>query len=68
MDFKDALRVASENAGWSVTKIAAEAGVSEGQARKWLAGTAEPRMAQFRALRAKLPGFANMVDRGVTVA
>jgi len=69
MKFKDALRIAAERAGWSVTKIAAEAGVTEKTARKWLVGIAEPRFAQAQILRSKLSefGFGDMVDRGVTV-
>lgn len=67
MDFKDALKRAADNAGWSVTKVAAEVGVTEKTARKWVTGEAQPRLEQYQTLRSKLPGFAAMVDRGVTV-
>lgn len=62
MNLELALFQAAEKAGWSVTKVAAEAGVTEGQARKWLAGTAKPRFEQLQALRRNLPGFADRLD------
>ena len=65
MELKDALRKAADEAGWSVTKVAAEAGVREGQALRWLRGEAQPRLAQYLTLREKLPGFAKLVDRGL---
>jgi len=66
MDFKDALRQAASAAGWTPTEIAYHAGVSTSAVAKWLAGETEPRFSAVQKLRTKLPGFADMVDRGVT--
>lgn len=45
--------------------VAAQAGVSEGQARKWMHGTSLPALDKYLALRKKLPGFAALIDRAV---
>lgn len=65
MTIRDALREASKRAGWSPTKVAAEVGVTEKTAKKWLSGEADPRVEQFIALRKVLPGFAELLDRAV---
>ncbi len=64
MDFKEALRKAADDAGWSPAKIAGEVGVSETAARRWLSGEREPRLPQYRALLKTLPGFAALMDGG----
>ncbi len=68
MDIALALRQAAERAGWSITKIAAEVGVTEGQARKWVSGAVEPRFAHYRTLREVLPGFAALIDSQTAAA
>ena len=62
MDIAQALKEAADLAGWSVTKIAAEAGVGEGTARYWITGEREPRGSQLMTLRRALPGFAKLLD------
>lgn len=57
MDIADALRRASDNAGWSPARIAAEAGVTEAAARRWFHG-AYPGGSALLALMRGLPGFA----------
>ena len=65
MDISRALSEAARKAGWTVTMVAAQAGVSEGQARKWMHGTSLPALDKYLALRKKLPGFAALIDRAV---
>lgn len=62
MEIREALRIAAEQAGWSPTKIAAEVGVAEKTAKKWLAGDNKPAVDQFQELRRVLPAFADLVD------
>lgn len=65
MDISKALVAAAKKQGWSVTMVAAQAGVSENQARKWVLGKVQPGLDKYMALRKKLPGFAELVDRMV---
>jgi predicted transcriptional regulator len=62
MEFKVALRIAADRLGWNPTRIAFEVGVTEATVRHWLKGQKEPRLAQSQALRAKLDGFADLLD------
>ena len=62
MELKDALRVAAEKAGWSVTEIAFHAGATEWSARNWLDGKSKPSFDKLQALRKSLPGFGALVD------
>lgn len=58
MDVARALREAVNAAGWSPAKVAAEAGVSENAARKWLNGDAIPSGDTLLTIMQKLPAFA----------
>ncbi len=62
MELKDALRKAAGDAGWTATQIGAAAGATEWSARNWLAGKSHPSFPKLKALRAKLPGFAALMD------
>jgi len=59
MDIRSALRASSERAGWSPAKIAAEAGVGEQAARRWLSGEAIPSGDTLLRLMERLPGFCD---------
>lgn len=57
MEITEALREAVSEAGWTATKLAAEGGVTEMAAKKWLGG-AIPNGEALLRLQRGLPGFA----------
>ena len=62
MNIALALREAIATAGWSPTKLAAEAGVREVSAMTWLQGTSSPKSETLELLRVRLPGLASILD------
>ena len=62
MDIHEALRQAQLETGWSRTRIAVEAGVTEASARSWLLGRAVPSGDKLEMLRAKMPALRRILD------
>lgn len=62
MDIHSALVPAVSETGWSQTRLAYEAGVSESAARKWLLGITTPGGDKLEILRAKLPLLRRLLD------
>lgn len=61
MKIAEALEQARTEAGWSVTKLAAEAGVTEAAARRWTTGDAMPAGDIVVKLQRLLPRFAELL-------
>jgi transcriptional regulator with XRE-family HTH domain len=67
MSIPEALRVSSDEAGWSPAKIASVCGVSETTSRRWLRGDAVPPGDKLLLLQRDLPGFATRVTADAEV-
>jgi len=63
-----ALQGAIAENGWTVTKLAAVAGVGEQTGRKWLKGETAPSGPTLELLRRSLPGLAGRLDADRAVA
>jgi predicted transcriptional regulator len=67
MEVRTALRESMVAAGWSITRVASVAGLSEAAIRKFLdARTATLKSDALIALLKQLPGFAERLDLKVT--
>jgi len=62
MTITEALQRSVAAAGWTPTRLAYEAGVTEAAARKWLAGDAKPGGEPMIRLQRSLPGFIGLVS------
>lgn len=61
MELSEAMATAVRDNGWSVTKLAAEANVTEAAARRWLTGAATPAGDVVVRLQKILPGFNDLL-------
>jgi transcriptional regulator with XRE-family HTH domain len=62
MTIAQALAEAAHEANWTPTRVALEAGVTEGTARNWLKGNKIPGGDKLESLRRALPGLAERLN------
>lgn len=63
MNIPDALRTASREAGWTATKVAAAADVSESTVRNWMTGRTSIPGEKLLALGRIIPGLRPIIER-----